>query len=99
RSSCLALFAALALSGCSYTNNMLDWATGTTEPTNEGTPANASIPIAPSAAESNPQPTFTATPLPGSVTGPASFGPTATTGSTTFVGLKVQSLRTELGQF
>ncbi|HEY3919377.1 MAG TPA: hypothetical protein VGL83_16425 [Stellaceae bacterium] len=98
RSSCLALLAALALSGCSYTNNMLDWATGTTEPTNQGTPANASIPIAPSAAESNPQPTVTATSLPGSVNGPATFA-SSTTGSTTFVGLKVQSLRAELGQF
>src|SRR5579875_3632467 len=95
RSTCLALFAALALSGCSYTNNLLDWATGTTQPTNQGTPANASIPIAPSAAESNPQPTISATPLPGSAGGPPSF---ASASSNTFVGLKVQSLRSELGQ-
>jgi hypothetical protein len=33
------------------------------------------------------------------VNGPASFASTATAGSTTFVGLKVQSLRAELGQF
>jgi hypothetical protein len=98
RSSCLALVAALALSGCSYTNNLLDWATGTTEPTNQGTPPNASIPIAPSPAESNPQPTITATPLPGSASGPATFAPAPVASSTTFVGLKVQSLRSELGQ-
>lgn len=97
RSTCLALLAALALSGCSYTNNLLDWATGTTEPTNQGVPANATIPIAPSAAESNPQPTVTATPLPGSASGAATFAPAAAS-STTFVGLKVQSLRSELGQ-
>ena len=30
RSSCLAFVAALALSGCSYGDNLLDWATGTT---------------------------------------------------------------------
>jgi hypothetical protein len=95
RSTCLALLAALALSGCSYTNNLLDWATGTSQPTNQGTPANASFPIAPSAAESNPQPTVTATQLPASASGPATF---AASSSTTFVGLKVQALRSELGQ-
>jgi hypothetical protein len=92
RSTGLALVAALALSGCSYTDNMLDWATGTSAPTNTGSP-NA-IPIAPSVAEGNPQPTFTATQLP-PVAGAAA--PAAT--GTTFVGLKVQSLRTDLGQF
>ena len=92
RSTGLALVAALALSGCSYTDNMLDWATGTSAPTNTGSP-NA-IPIAPSATEGNPQPTFTATQLP-PVAGAAA--PAAT--GTTFVGLKVQSLRTDLGQF
>jgi hypothetical protein len=91
RSTSLALVAALALSGCSYTDNMLDWATGTTAPTNTGAP-NA-IPIAPSAAEGNSQPTFTATQLP-PVAGTAA--PAAT--GTTFVGLKVQSLRADLGQ-
>ncbi len=93
RSTGLALVAALALSGCSYTDNMLDWATGTSAPTNTGSP-NA-IPIAPSAAEGNPQPTFAATQLPpvaGAAATPAATG-------TTFVGLKVQSLRTDVGQF
>jgi hypothetical protein len=93
RSTGLALVAALALSGCSYTDNMLDWATGTSAPTNTGS-TNA-IPIAASAAESNPQPTFTATQLPPVAGGGA---PIAATG-TTIVGLKVQSLRGDLGQF
>ena len=92
RSTCLALFAALALSGCSYTNNLLDWATGTSQPTNQGTPADASIPIAPSAAEGNPQP-INSTSLPPPVS--AAVGAPS---STTFVGLKAQSLRSELGQ-
>lgn len=95
RSTCLALFAALALSGCSYTNNLLDWATGTSQPTNQGAPANASIAIAPSVAEGNPQPINSA-----SLAAPASASAAATGGasSATFVGLKVQSLRSELGQ-
>jgi hypothetical protein len=88
----LALVAALTLSGCSYTDNMLDWATGTTAPTNTGSPN--VIPIAPSAAEMNAQPSFTATQLP-----PVAGGVVAPAGSsTTFVGLKVQSLRGDLGQ-
>ncbi len=94
RSSCLALVAALTVSGCSYTDSMLDWATGTTSPTNTGS-ANTTIPIKPSAAEANPQPTFSATPLP-----PVAGGaPIAAPGGATFVGLKVQSLRSDLGQF
>jgi len=93
RSSSLALVAALALSGCSYTDNMLDWATGTSAPTNTGS-ANT-IPIKPSAAEANPQPTFTARQLP-PVAGAA---PVAAPSSSTLVGLKVQSLRADLGQF
>lgn len=95
RSSWLALAAALVLSGCSYTNNLLDWATGTTAPTNTSSSSSLSIPIAPSAAEANSEPTVTATPLAGSATGPASFAPSS---STTFVGLKVESLRSELAQ-
>ena len=94
RSSCLALVAALALSGCSYTDNVLDWATGTTAPTNTAAPGKP-IAIAPSAAESNPQPTFTATPLPGPTASATGFS----TGSTTIVGLRVQSLRSDLAQF
>jgi hypothetical protein len=70
---------------------MLDWATGTTAPTNVGSNA---IPIAPSAAEANPQPTFTATPLP-----PVTSSAAPAAAGTTFVGLKVQSLRTDLSQF
>ncbi len=95
RSSCLALMAALALSGCSYTDNLLDWTTGTTAPTNTGaSSAGASIPIAPSAAEANPQPTISATTLPGSAATAALAAPAGTT----FVGLKVQQLRSELAQ-
>lgn len=59
RSSCLAFMAALALSGCSYGDDLLDLATGTTAPTNTSTPETAS-PSAPSAAASNPQPGATA---------------------------------------
>jgi hypothetical protein len=96
RSTSLALAAALALSGCSYGDNMLDWATGSSAPTNRtngsGLAPAVSVPIAPSAAEANPQPTLTTTALPGS--GPAVS--TAPTG--TFVGMKVQSLRAELAQ-
>lgn len=95
RSSWLALAAALVLSGCSYTNNLLDWATGSTSPTNTSSSSTTSIPIAPSAAESNPEPTVTAMPLTGSATGPATFAPSS---GTTFVGLKVESLRSELAQ-
>ncbi|HEX4193248.1 MAG TPA: hypothetical protein VHY80_09125 [Stellaceae bacterium] len=95
RSTSLALVAALALSGCSYTDNMLDWATGTSAPTNTGAP-NTTIPIAPSAAEINAQPTVTAAQLP-PVAGSVAPAPAPT--GTTFVGLKVQSLRADLGQF
>src|SRR5579863_5061482 len=68
----LMLAAALALSSCSYTNSVIDWATGTapdedqdvnSDVPNPSTP-NSPVPIAPSAAESNPQPTLTATPTP-----------------------------------
>ena len=93
RSSCLALVAALTVSGCSYTDNMLDWATGTSSPTNTGS-ANTTIPIRPSAAEANPQPTFSATQLP-----PVAGAPVAAAPGGTFVGIKVQSLRADLGQF
>jgi hypothetical protein len=93
RSSCLALVAALAVSGCSYTDNMLDWATGTASPTNTGS-ANTTIPIKPSAAEANPQPTFSATQLP-----PVAGAPVAAPAGGTFVGAKVQSLRADLSQF
>src|SRR6185312_11286209 len=61
--------------------------------TNTGNP-NTTIPIKPSAAEANPQPTFTASQLP-----PVAGAPVAAPSGTTFVGLKVQSLRNDLGQF
>jgi hypothetical protein len=92
----LALAAALALSGCSYTDNVLDWATGTTSPTNHTNSSSlagpVSVPIAPSAAEANLQPTVMATALPGSGAA-VNAAPTGT-----FVGMKVQSLRAELAQ-
>ena len=87
RSTHLALVAALALSGCSYTDNVLDWATGTTQPTNTSTPT--SIPIAPSQGEIN-SGAVTATPL------PAATAASSYTGGTTIVGTKAQSLRAEL---
>src|SRR5579864_7144132 len=68
----LMLAAALALSSCSYTNSVIDWATGNapdedqdvnSDVPNPSTP-NSPVPIAPSAAESNPQPTLTATATP-----------------------------------
>jgi hypothetical protein len=96
RSSWLALVAALALSGCSYTDNLLDWATGTSAPTNSASSSNTLYPIPPSGAESNPQPTISTTAL----LGPSATAPqtAAAPGGTTFVGLKVQSLRAELAQ-
>jgi hypothetical protein len=95
RSYSLALVAALTLSGCSYTDSLLDWATGTSTPTNTSASAGTSIPIAPAASEANSQPTFTTTQL-SSATNQGNLGPAS---GTTFVGLKVQSLRTELNQF
>jgi len=86
RSKCLAVAAALALSGCSYGNDLLDWATGSTPAASSST----TVPIAPSAAESNPQPTITASPLAGATAASAPAG--------TFVGQKAQALATELGQ-
>ncbi|HEV8016900.1 MAG TPA: hypothetical protein VGP48_15280 [Stellaceae bacterium] len=95
RFSWLALAAALVLSGCSYTDNLLDWATGTSEPTNTASSSNSSIPIAPSAAEGNPEPTISTSAL---LNNPPGAAPTAAPAGTTFVGLKVQSLRAELAQ-
>jgi hypothetical protein len=98
RSQYLALAAALALSGCSYTDSALDWATGTTAATNSSS-SGLSIPIAPSAAERNADPTISSSPL--SVPVGASTTTTSSTsyaGGTTFVGQKVQTLRAELGQ-
>ncbi|HEY1504556.1 MAG TPA: hypothetical protein VGF92_09665, partial [Stellaceae bacterium] len=77
--------AALALSGCSYGDSVLDWATGTTAATNTSTP-NTTSPITPSTAAS---PTVVATTL-GTPSAPA---------STTLVGQKIQSLQAEATQF
>lgn len=109
----LALAAALALSSCSYTNSMIDWATGNvpdsedqatnTDVPNPSTP-NQSVPIAPSAAERNPQPTLTTPPpsaqAPAPAPAPTAARPAAPAyTATTFVGQKVQQLRAELSQF
>ena len=95
RSQYLALAAALALSGCSYTDNVLDWATGTTSPTNSS--SSLSIPIAPSAAERAADPTISSSTLAPAV-GSTTTSTTTYSGGTTFVGQKVQTLRSELGQ-
>jgi hypothetical protein len=81
RSKFLGLAAALALSGCSYTNGALDWAsdafTGTssdttsttttsdTTTTTTGPSGGTTVLIPASPAEANPQPTINASPLPG----------------------------------
>jgi hypothetical protein len=96
QSKSLALAAVLALAGCSYGNNLLDWATAA--PGSDGASnsssgsSNTAIPIAPAAAESNPQPTIQTAAV------PAPAGTTTFTG-TTFVGQKAQQLRAELTQF
>jgi hypothetical protein len=90
QSKLLALVAALALSGCSYGDGLLDWATGSPSPSDNSTSATP-IPIAPSKAESNPQPTINAAQLPA--------GPAAPVAATTFVGQKVLQLHSELAQF
>jgi len=92
-SKLLALAAMLALGGCSYSNGLVDWATGTPATSDSGGSGNTSIPIAPSAAESNTQPTINATP----VAAPAGSAPSYT--GTTFVGQKAAQLRAELNQF
>jgi len=94
QSKLLALVAALALSGCSYGNGLLDWAAGSSSPSTN-TAAATPIPIAPSAAESNPQPTINAAPLPAA----AAAAPAMPVAPMTFVGRKVQQLRAELTQF
>ncbi len=81
----------LALAGCSYGNGLVDWASGT--PANSDQSRSTSVPIAPSAAESNPQPTINAAPVPA----PAGSTSPAYTG-TTFVGQKAAQLRGELNQ-
>lgn len=94
QSKFLALTAALALAGCSYGNGLLDWATGSNSSTTTNT-AGTAVPIAPSAAESNPQPTFSPAPQVSQAT-QVSQAPMS---ATTFVGQKAAQLRAELGQF
>lgn len=95
----LVLGAAFALAGCSYTNSVVDWATGNAPSDSDSrgaASASASaIPIAPSAAESNQQPTIAAVSAPPATRLPAV--PSVT--GTTFVGQKAQALRAELSQF
>jgi len=76
--------AALALSGCSYGDDLLDLATGTTAATNTSTPDTAS-PSTPSTTTSNPQPGVAA-----AASAPA---------STTLLGMKLPSLRADVAQF
>lgn len=113
QSKMVALVAALALSGCSYGNQALDWASGspngasdsslsaTTPDTGKSaasktaSSAGTPIPIAPSRAESNPEPTNTLV----QTAATASSGPTPTLTGMTFVGRKAQQLRGELDQF
>ncbi len=100
RSKFLGLAVAFALSGCSYANNALDWAsdsfTGSSSDTTTTTTSSGgtSVAIAPSRAESNPLPTINATPLP---SGGFNAAPVST--GTTFVGMKVAALKAEYGQF
>jgi hypothetical protein len=86
------LVAALALSGCSYGDTVLDWATGTTAATNTGA-ADTTISNKPSATDANPQPTVSASQRP-----PASGGATAPA-SGTLLGQKIQSLHADAAQF
>lgn len=106
----LALAAAIALSGCSYANNMIDWATGNSADDNDsdnnaaptgGTVNVPAIPIAPSVAEGYPQPTnVPPTTTTAQLAPPAGAGRAAApVGGTTIVGQKAQQLRSELTQF
>ena len=83
--SCLALMAALALSGCSYGDTVLDWATGTTAATNASTPASAAS-TPPANATANAPPT------------PANATPNAPAG-TSLVAQKLQALHGDAAQF
>jgi hypothetical protein len=103
----VALVAAVALSGCSYGNDALNWASGS--PAGSGgsgssmsatakDASSAPIPIAPSRAESNPEPTNVP---PGGSTMVAAASPASETpiSALTFVGQKARQLRGELDQF
>ena len=92
RSSWLALVAALALSGCSYGDTVLDWATGTTAATNTA-PADTTLANKPSTTDANPQPSVSASQLP-----PAS-GAVAAPASGTLLGQKLQALHADAAQF
>lgn len=92
----VALVAALALGGCSYGNNLLDWATGSpSSAPAQSTASGTAIPIKPSPAESNPQPTINAAPL-STAASNAAMAPAPS--SQTIVGQKAQQLRVELAQ-
>ncbi len=97
RSKILAVATTLALAGCSYGNDLLDWATGSAPPAASGSQAQntggTTIPVAPAATEAKPQPTNTASPLPGATAATA-----APASGATFVGQKAQALAAELGQ-
>jgi hypothetical protein len=95
QSKFVALAAVLMLAGCSYGNSVLDWATGTPGASNDTSSASSTtaVPIAPSAAERNLQPTISTAPVPQV----AAAAPSLT--GTTFVGQKAAQLRAELGQF
>jgi len=90
RSPYLALVAALALSGCSYGDTVLDWATGTPAATNTGTPkANVAA---------NPQPAVTpSAPAPQAAANGAASAPVPA-GATLF-GQKLPALRADVTQF
>jgi hypothetical protein len=83
RTYCVFAALALLLSGCSYTDGL--FGSSSPGPAAQGT----TIPIAPSAAEANPQPTVAAHPSSGKA---ASAAPT----TTTFVGEKVAELRRDV---
>ncbi|HXR85639.1 MAG TPA: hypothetical protein VN728_01655, partial [Stellaceae bacterium] len=90
RSPYLALVAALALSGCSYGDTVLDWATGTPAATNTGTPkANAAANPQPAATPSAPAPQAAAN---GAASAPVPAG-------ATLFGQKLPALRADVTQF
>ena len=93
----LFLGAAFALAGCSYTNSVVDWATGSgpSDTPSASASSGTSIPIAPSTAETNQQPTVSAVSNPP----PTRLPNIPPVSGTTFVGQKAQTLRAELGQF
>lgn len=94
----LILAVATAVAGCSFVDRNLMPALTGDEPSGKSASSETAVPIAPSAAEQNPQPTLSQTAPPPAVgTGnyaPAPVTPGASTG--TYVGQKVSSLRSDL---